>query len=326
MNLSIYGQSQSEYNNVLQMYIKNYLVLVCAFFQHFFGYVITNLSCDNGTEPLNENLICSGLAQCRDCSDETNCPGSKDFVSCQDSIFATTKCINPDLFCDNTPHCSNCFDEINCSNTSGIFFCDDRKSCVDFNVGDDVCRRNEPLASCPYFCDSIPHCDDNSDEKEVGFGFKCSTINSLNKDTRCLVPQRYLGMSGGDRHVICADAADKCFTIAKDTGLKVFDPLTCWTCLDGTIIQRHQVCDNVFDCPDLSDECLCFRNTINICEPFLSNRENCTDDQVSCGKDAKCINVTQMCNEFPDCADGSDERFCTRDSCAITEEEFKCDK
>lgn len=44
----------------------------------------------------------------------------------------------------------------------------------------------------------------------------------------------------------------------RNLSTSIFDEDMCFQCLhDDTIIPKNSVCDGVFDCPDMSDECLC---------------------------------------------------------------------
>ena len=279
--------------------------------------------CDGKNTSLPENSICSGLSSCANCSNAQNCThsGRTDFVSCRD--VQPPNCIREDQLCDNQIDCGNCFDEINCTNLN-FFFCDNGNSCVDF-----FSQSKRTMSSAAFFCDGIPQCSDSSDEKYIGFGFKCvidsSSFRTGLMSSRCILPQKYLGRPS-DQVNICRDGSDQCFFVLEN-GIRVFNESSCWTCLDGTIIQREQMCDNVFDCPDLSDECLCFRNiTIRrLCRSFLNN-SICTDDQVSCPSEKKCIDVRKICDGRADCLNNADEENCQRNNeknCGV-ENAFQC--
>lgn len=54
----------------------------------------------------------------------------------------------------------------------------------------------------------------------------------------------------------------------------------CFRCLDGTlIIPNHHLCDGIFHCKDLSDECLCSKseqqrkNIEEICEKMCNGED-----------------------------------------------------
>ena len=302
--------------------VISFILVKCCFAQ-----MDSDFFCDGNPEPLSQNLICTGVPNCNDCSDEQNCTRQPDFFHCGDKI-GPPFCVNSNLACNGADDCGNCADEMNCPNST-LFFCDNGDGCVDFNIGRPECPRQEEQ-TCPYFCDGLPHCPDGSDERVVGFGFKCVTKNSafVNPVTsRCILPQKFLGRSNYHPSV-CRNGADQCFVVRED-GTNVFDVKACWTCLDGTIIQRQQVCDSVFDCPDLSDECLCIRDLTNngLCEPFLNNK-NCLENQLSCPAENKCINVNQICDQNRDCGNGLDEAYCSRNNargCGIpTDDAFRC--
>ena len=291
-----------------------------------FAIIVPNyaFTCLNGDETPDDNY-CSNVAQCADCSDEVNCPGQNDFLSCQDKS-GLKSCVSNNTFCDGEQNCNNCFDELDCNDSLPLFFCTDNETCVAFRKS----RCSEEI-QCNAFCDGKSHCNDTSDEKQVGFGFKCSPNDGVLDPRSCIVPQQYLKRGFQfPEFTICENNADKCFISIAENRI-VFNESSCWTCLDGTIIQRTQVCDEVFDCPDLSDECLCFDETIsNVCELMLGNID-CGANEVSCPVDGTCISVSKVCDESPDCTDNFDELYCINNTITnckrelTAEEESGCD-
>lgn len=93
-------------------------------------------------------------------------------------------------------------------------------------------------------------------------------------------------------------------------------------------IRLRQMCDGKFDCPDLSDECLCTRKraeneaTYALCQNLLrtnvgKQKANCSAGIFSCivkpdnGREFYgCIAGQSICDGKYDCRDGSDERYC----------------
>jgi len=276
-------------------------------------------TCYNGSE-IEENDVCSNLAQCDDCEDEMNCPDQADFVSCQETEGFRT-CVSSTRICDGIQNCMNCYDERDCYDFPPLFHCKSGETCVGFRQNQ--CPSHLP---CNSFCNGHPECADRSDEKQVGFGFKCSTNVAVSNPLSCVVPQEYLRMGFQfPEFNICENKADKCL-IAIDKNKTIFNETKCWTCLDGTIVQRKQVCDAIFDCPDLSDECLCFgdNNAASLCEWLFSS--NCGVNKVTCPVDGKCIDVSNICDEQFDCADNSDELYCKNNTTSNCESEVSAEE
>ena len=102
-------------------------------------------------------------------------------------------------------------------------------------------------------------------EFSFSVGFKCLqrlTIQDYFQDrvvvVRGVVPQVYLNKQIS----VCADKSDTCYD--KNGSFK------CARCLDGVVISKLQVCDGVFDCTDLSDECSCTNSkTKHFCDDNL---------------------------------------------------------
>ena len=282
------------------MFIVSYLI--CSHFGK-----IPAFKCSNG-EMFEDTARCSILAQCSDCSDEANCTGKHHrYIACRSINGQDTICISEEHLCDGYQNCYGCWDEMNCNNSRPLLFCDEGNDFVRcFDVPQNFKINNHPKMLNP-FCDGESTCHYGSDEKRIGFGFKCFThVLSSN----CVIPQSYLiQASRFPDFSICKNNADKCFSVI-DNRIS-FDESTCWTCLDGTIIQRKQVCNSVFDCPDLSDECLCFRENSELnCEQLLRDKACTSLGGVSCPNENKCIPTSSFCDYHDECSDHFDERFC----------------
>ena len=93
------------------------------------------------------------------------------------------------------------------------------------------------------FCDGILDCPDNSDEIINQPGFVCEKDTRRRRSPRnCVMPQINLY----DDIAQCENGRDLC------------NGDDCFECVDKQlIISSSQQCDDIFDCYDLSDECLC---------------------------------------------------------------------
>eukprot|EP00058_Branchiostoma_floridae_P020568 XP_002606058.1 hypothetical protein BRAFLDRAFT_92077 [Branchiostoma floridae] len=118
-----------------------------------------------------------------------------------------------------------------------------------------------------------------------------------------------------------------------------------FACLEGSCISFNMTCDGDSDCPDGSDEAICyypstcphdqFQCNSSECVPLSakcngqgdcldrSDEENCTcqPDQFLCDT-SRCAPVSAKCNHHPDCLDWSDELNCTSSTCAANQ--FTC--
>ncbi|MEL6740952.1 MAG: 7 transmembrane receptor, partial [Planctomycetota bacterium] len=190
-----------------------------------------------------------------------------------------------------------CADGLRCLPAS--YVCDGTRDCVD---GSDEwwprpcvspllfrCPVNgrSDLISWRSTLDSVPDCDDGSDLRTHRLaGFKC-LIGDEAPLAYHLVPQYVVRQRGAS---VCADHSDACYDADGE--------FTCERCLDGvTAIGRHQICDGIVDCHDLSDECTCQSSAARpLCERYLSDEEDGSSWRV--------------CDGRVDREDGMDERFC----------------
>ena len=111
-----------------------------------------------------------------------------------------------------------------------------------------------------HFCDGVVDCVDGSDEIVNKPGFKCN---------KCVLPQNNLY----DSLAQCGGNSDLCL---------FENNISCFECLDQRLfISTKQVCDGVYDCYDLSDECLCdIYFDVGLCASrFESNNSACFDNE-----------------------------------------------
>ena len=94
----------------------------------------------------------------------------------------------------------------------------------------------------------------------------------------------------------------------------------------------RQVCNGVFDCPDLSDECLCADGPFpSVCETICFNKTRpecqCEPGFVPCLEGNQllnssvtpdCIPLSKFCDDVIDCPNAADERYCLGNANAPT--------
>lgn len=80
------------------------------------------------------------------------------------------------------------------------------------------------------------------------------------------------------------------------------------------------VCDSHIDCVSGRDELDCDNKMLhNSTEPSIIPELECEYPSRKCDNDMKCINVSQLCDDRPDCSDGSDEGMrCTERLCEFS--------
>nr|XP_026695686.1 uncharacterized protein LOC100179477 isoform X2 [Ciona intestinalis] len=225
----------------------------------------------------------------------------------------SNEAFNDSYVCDGKVDCyDDCSDELTCGINTKFYPCPN--GCVAL-LPLSTCLKG---VKCPRFCDGVSQCSDGSDELKLGFGFKCVVQTFIEQSAnRCILPQFYIKRwesVNQPRETICAAGEDKaCYDVTNDD--VYFDYQQCWQCEDSTVIQRQQICDGVFDCQDLTDECLCEADdvTLNgVCDVILSNKHKCGLEEVPCMDLSHCINKTSICNGIIDCVDGWDEEDCER--------------
>ena len=232
-------------------------------------------SCDED-EFTCDCLITKTCNKCRGCINKTLAVEGG-FIECPDEIRITygrygkidIYKLNNILECDEIgfPRCDNstCFSFNLLASNSNQQATTSYLICTSFCSDQQYCHK-KPIFQCSdnslifldHFCDGVVDCDDGSDEIVYKPGFRCN---------KCVLPQNNLY----DDLAQCGDNSDLCLFANNDS---------CFQCLDKhLIISSKQVCDGVYDCYDLSDECLCdIYFHIGLCASrFVLNNSVCFD-------------------------------------------------
>nr|XP_026691396.1 low-density lipoprotein receptor-related protein-like isoform X1 [Ciona intestinalis] len=277
----------------------------------------TDFVCDSG-DKIESIFFCDEHDDCMDESDEIQttlqCPNCSNFQTSCKTIHNKTCILDKEYICNATIHCLNASPcDLNCS---GYFLCSDNVTC---SLREHVCDGSS--------CNGCPE----ETEWDTGRGFKC-----LRNAKKCILPQVLLK----DEIKDCDNGEDMCFT---NRSPPILNTTLCFQCFDNsTIIPRNSVCDQVIDCPDLSDECPC-QDAPGICRRVMtfwdkSNEMNddvahCDVGQVSC-EDGTCVNRSQICDGEVDCGNATDESYstcggtlkCIEATPANQHERCRCDK
>lgn len=288
---------------------------------------------------IDEKLKCNGQDDCKDHSDEDGCVAN----SCLTGDFQCDElsCIPRAWTCDGDADCRDGSDELEalCKNiTCGDqeFMCTDTKRCIPAAWvcdGHNDCSKNDfsdeidcnkttcgPEFTCPdgtclhlgYICDGDADCKDGSDENDCTLACNSATEFTCVSNVMCIpLKQR----CDGKRDCLDSSDEEECFGVDEDAG-STATAIICeqaeYMCRDGIECIRIQlVCDGKSDCFDGSDEVNCTASCTgkNCTTPIEHHRPStaCESPSRWCDNKTVCVHIEDLCDDRPNCQDGSDE-------------------
>ncbi|KAK7933606.1 hypothetical protein WMY93_004502 [Mugilogobius chulae] len=235
-------------------------------------------ACADGSECVLYRHVCDGEPDCKDGSDEKNCPS--DCTEAQFQCAHGKMCIDKKQVCDGESQCQDQSDELHCINPSDgcVHHCDNKSRCLPAN----------------FLCDGERDCLDGTDEAACASVQtpssapppSCSLTSKPCKDnSECVL---YSHVCDGE--VDCRDGSDEddCVTECPKGEFQCGHGRRC--------IEQEQVCDGVAQCQDGSDEQDCSGPV-----------EGCSHQ---CDSRSRCVPSSFLCDGERDCQDGTDELNC----------------
>ncbi|XP_033114108.1 uncharacterized protein LOC117114536 [Anneissia japonica] len=261
-----------------------------------------DFKCHNELICVKPFLICDGVNQCRDFSDEYGCT----YGACNEGFFRCSNgssygaCIADSKECDRVVDCYDGADENDCVCKGTEYKCVSRGGCIDKTK----------------VCDGNNDCTDKSDEKDCEVGdnidecgadaFQCWDVNEcINRLFLC------------DGYQDCKDGSDEdpmevCQVPTTLAPTPTMYPRVCiegqFQCDGVTCIPAYWKCDGFTDCTDETDEDNC-----NAAEEESSSQpyaDDCPTNDFYCDY-GYCIPISWVCDGAVDCEDSTDEEDCS---------------
>ncbi|KAG6453900.1 hypothetical protein O3G_MSEX008367 [Manduca sexta] len=249
--------------------------------------------CSSSSLCIDRSQLCDGQWDCADGLDES--PAHCDTLICLDTEFmcASGSCILQTWKCDGDQDCNDASDEVDCQNITcapGFYQCKNRE-CIELKKrcdGNADCFDYSDEDQCdePFYIKTTPRCAD--------WEYTCELNTSI-----CLPHTARCNMK-----IDCPGGTDESgceFRCAPHGLFACKQQLQC--------LPTKKVCDNKKDCVDGSDEtpdaCATVNKTSHLYPSMKHTSEECHDGYLCA--DGQCIEWREVCDNSPNCYDGSDE-------------------
>ncbi|XP_047486479.1 basement membrane-specific heparan sulfate proteoglycan core protein-like isoform X19 [Penaeus chinensis] len=206
----------------------------------FPGCTSNEFVCDSG-DCVSTGVVCDGLVDCNDGSDEADCVGTVRTCASYEFTCGDGTCIYDSAKCDGRYDCADGSDELECSPTRR---CED----YEFTCGDGTC------VSVSVRCDRQEDCRDGSDE------LNCRPPRCQENEFQCRGGRCIPDYARCDGKRDCRDGSDEISCPAAETTTTqppFIPPTNLFRCADGNYIKDYLRCDGRRDCNDGSDEVQC---------------------------------------------------------------------
>ncbi|KAJ8870464.1 hypothetical protein PR048_029486 [Dryococelus australis] len=311
---------QGEACGELGAAVGNILTMACVLLAEHKECRADMFRCD-ASRCITQYWVCDGDYDCVDGSDEdpAHCKNS----TCGPLQFTckSGRCIPMTWTCDLDPDCGE-GDDSDEHNNCGTCSCPTRSFSLFYFIlvvcaaseypeclaTEFVCD-NKHCVSFDHYCDGDDDCHDGSDEKGCQAFCNIKTQIYCAPDSTCLPLTKKC-----DGNIDCSDGSDEAAAKCRKTVHN--NTVQSWVCEsqefqcgDGACIRKMFTCDGHQDCIDGSDELNCtgVSTTPATTELTTLSPDKCDYPARLCDNNTQCVPVTAVCDERPDCIDGSDE-------------------
>ncbi|XP_024940142.1 sortilin-related receptor isoform X2 [Cephus cinctus] len=277
--------------------------------------------CGKNQTCIPRSWVCDSEPDCMDGSDEVNCDNIKCEpwqFSCGSSNGTHHRCIYGTWHCDGDKDCLDGSDEVNCTHVSSptplppttpMNFCNDwmfmcnNKKCV------------------PYWwkCDSVDDCGDDSDEIGCGnLDVPTDVPITTEQPNVCRDNQFMCDNSECIEDAWICDGTKDCSNGEDELHCDSVLPRGCredqFMCrTDGSCVPLSNICNDVAECPDRSDELGCHKED----HPSPPTTPSCSPGYIPCDDGTRCFPRTSYCDGKKDCVDGFDEKDCSKNNSRV---------